>query len=243
MQVALGTTTATTPGRLELPRPASSATSLERSVCVISLGWPEPPPRDQLPWEGGPCHLTRSSAISPGPRKPRRQAARATLETQSSLGDLCHLTGSPVSLVQITRAASPELPAPRGSRRPGASRLRASPQLHAQPAWLVAFGAGQRPHTRSGCKSVGLDATATSPPSLWFLPLFPERPCPRSRQPCAIAPPAGRMPARPLRKWTLCPKAFPRKGWRGGGGSSQPGKNLHLSGHSVGPFNLETHSF
>lgn len=42
-----------------------------------------------------------------------------------------------------------------------------------------------------------MGATATSPPSFWFLPLFPERSCPRSRQECAMAPPAaGGRPGR-----------------------------------------------
>lgn len=140
MQVALGTSNATSPGWLELPRPASRATSLERSICVISPG---PPPL------GGPCHLTRLQGLSPPGHGNHIPRPPGPPYRQSPLGDLCHLTESPASFPRVTRAASPGLQVPRRSRRPGASRLRASPRLHAQPAWLVEFGGRQRPNTSS----------------------------------------------------------------------------------------------
>lgn len=57
------------------------------------------------------------------------------------------------------------------------------------------------------------------------------------------SPPCWQDAGSAAQKEDTVPQGFPEKGMARGGGSSQPGKNLHLSGHSVGPFNLETHSF
>ncbi|KAL0619805.1 putative uncharacterized protein CCDC28A-AS1 [Plecturocebus cupreus] len=109
-----------------------------------------------------------------------------------------------MSFPSDARAISPGLQERRQSRRLVASRLRASPRLHSQPAWPVESTKPSNTPTSPASEDEGLSATATS---------SSQRPCPRSRRPCSVPPPSGRRSERQLRKRAPAPKALQRRDW------------------------------
>lgn len=144
------------------------------------------------PHQGCKSHLPRVTRNTSSTRPPRKQ---------SPLGDLCHLTGPPVSPPQAIRAASPGLRAPRRSGRTPASRLRVNPRLQKQPAWRVepAPASYQTP-----TQSRGLQGGA--PPQLPFPVSLVSSSSPRealSSQPPAVrgGAPCRQGPGGPLRNW------------------------------------------
>lgn len=137
-------------------------------------------------------HLPRATRTTSSTRPPRKQFP---------LGDLCHLTGPPVSPPQAIRAASPGLRAPRPSGRIRASRLRVNPRLQEQPSWRVEPGSGQRPDTNSVSQTAGRSATATSFPRLFGFFLFSQRGPVVAAAGLRGGAPCRQGPGRPLRNW------------------------------------------
>lgn len=173
---------------MALPCLAARVTSPETSV--ISPGSPQQPLWDYLPWE---VYATSPGLQEPSPSGHENHvlnpAATETIPSGRSVpphwptsvpspGHQGRLTG--------VAGASPIWPDP-SIAPPGESS--------APGAASVACGARLRPGTRHQLSLADCRAERHRnfrSPSLWLLPLLPERPCRRSRRPCAVAPPAGR---------------------------------------------------